>query len=333
MDFLLNKSIKVLNIKPYIFITIIFPVLLVGCGGGSSSDTQTSTNQSDPVQSTENVTGTYYTVDSEDLSYREIKLVNNVSPNTDYSTRLSSDEYLLTETNLYTNTWVKADFRAINSTKFYFSDAPGVGYYQTIKAVDVSGEDVFDRVFPGYRIFYKSMPESYINKESYAYQLYTRDLKQTFPKGSICYQIVDQTPIKPHITFNSENITEDSYVDKIEEYIADFNENSGAIKDGYTHSIISGNWGGRDWKYLKAFDKNGLIDDEVLLNYNGKIVHAQMNNYEEMNVNQIIKEMTARMKDNPKAMPLYELYLASLSSECKWFNEPAFNAVLQLKKN
>lgn len=332
MDFLLNKSIKVLNIKPYIFITIIFPVLLVGCGGGSSSDTQTSTNQSDPVQSTENVTGTYYTVDSEDLSYREIKLFNNVSPNTDYSTRLSSDEYLLTETNLYTNTWVKADFRAINSTKFYFSDAPGVGYYQTIKAVDVSGEDVFDRVSPGVREFYSQIEVSENGKEQPLYQLYTLNPTTKFPQGSICYQVTNQTPIKAHITFDKSDITDENYTDVIKNYENNFKEV--AFNKGLTFSVVSGNWNGKDWKYFKASNQYGLFYSQLILNYNGKVVRGLMNNLDGFDTSQEITRIKASMPQiSDYYLPYYKRYLAELTSGCVWFNETAFEATRQLVNN
>lgn len=78
------------------------------------------------------VNETHTMFDFADLNGWVLEHRNNQLTTSNYI-HLSTDEYLLTETGFYNNSWIKAKTDAINSEVLYFEDAPNVLHAEYLK--------------------------------------------------------------------------------------------------------------------------------------------------------------------------------------------------------
>ncbi|NAR54677.1 hypothetical protein GPS59_11815 [Acinetobacter haemolyticus] len=122
-------------LKNKFVVLAMLPFMLSACGGGGSSSGSSSKGGSTTAPVQEKVTVDLYTLDQETLLATKYSYVDNVIKGTTYYTPLSENEFLLTADQLFTDTWVYSDTKAINALKFYFSNAPKTGYYHTYKKI------------------------------------------------------------------------------------------------------------------------------------------------------------------------------------------------------
>lgn len=309
---------------------VVLPFVLSACGGGGS---ETTSKSNDPVPVQEKVTVDLYNVDQETLATKKYSYVDSVIKGTKYYTPLSEDEYLLTADQLFTNTWVYSDSKAINALKFYFSDAPKTGYYHTFKKIDISGENVFDRFYPSYKVMFDKFGVPAQLEDSKVGQAYNRAHPLFFPQGSYCYQVQEEKVEKPYITFSKEGMTDKNYAEVIAESEKEFK--NGVENLGHTLKIDSGKWNGYSWRYYREYDAYGMIFDLVIINYNGKLVIGDMNNFEDMRLDDVINQQTRRLNSMGAGSFVVDYYtqksiLEELNKSCTWFNASAAETIAKL---
>lgn len=322
-------------LKNKFIVLAILPLMLSACGGGGGSGAESSSkdgnNTTTPIQ--EKVTVDLYNVDTETLYAKKYSYVDNVIKGTTYYTPLSEDEFLLTADQLFTNTWVYSDTKAINALKFYFSDAPKTGYYHTFKKIDLSGENVFDRFYPGYKVMFDKFGVPSQLEEIKAAQAYNRGSPLFFPQGSYCYQIQEENVDKPYLTFSKEGMTGANYAEVISRVENDF---KAKVKEfGHTLKIDSGKWKDYSWRYYREYDAYGMVSESAVINYNGELVFGDMNNFEDIRLNDIINQHTRRLSTISESSAPQDYYmqksiLEELKKSCNWFNNTAAETIKNL---
>ncbi|MFW1838910.1 hypothetical protein ACG9XS_10130 [Acinetobacter gyllenbergii] len=322
-------------LKNKFIVLAILPFMLSACGGGGGSGAESSSKDGNstttPIQ--EKVTVDLYNVDSETLYAKKYSYVDNVIKGTTYYKPLSEDEFLLTADQLFTNTWVYSDTKAINALKFYFSDAPKTGYYHTFKKIDLSGGNVFDRFYPDYKVMFDKFGVPTQLESSKAAQAYNRGSPLFFPKGSYCYQVQEEKVEKPYITFSKEGMTGKNYAAVITESENEFKKE--VEKLGHTLKVDSGKWKDYTWRYYREYDAYGMISELVAINYNGELVIGEMNNFEDMHLNDLINQQTKRLNGMGDSSFVVDYYtqksiLESLKTSCTWFNNTAAETIQKL---
>lgn len=316
--------------KKRFLITAILPVLLVGCGGGGSSET--TGKEQEPIST--GVTETFVQFQMNDLKYKEYNYVNGVVPNTKYYMPLSNTDYLLTQNKIYTDMWVDASTKAIAPLSLYFSDAPNVGKTDNLEKIDVSGKQVYGTVYPGfteYFNYYKGNESQY--SDTLAAKLYNQST-MVFPQGSVCYRTLTAVPQKGYITFNSNEVINVSY----DEYMAYFekriDENLKTL--GHTKETESGTWAGYPWKRYKEYDQFGIVSELIFVNFNGQPVIGKAHDFEKYDANQLLSESNNRLNSivNVNSDEYQNVLLNKniLEKGCDWYNKTAANTILALKK-
>lgn len=324
-------------LKNKLILCSLLSVLLTACGGGGGGDSGSSSNNNEPAPTQENVSVDLYSVkyeEAEDHLYtKEYSYVNNIVKDTEFYTPLSEEDYLLTEDAIYTDTWVTAKTKAISALNFYFSDAPNTGYYHTFKKIDLSGENVFERFYPSYKVMFDKfgIPEELLNSK--VAQAYNRIGPLFFPQGSYCYQVQEEKVEKPYISFSESGMTEDNYAEVINQLDSQYK--SELAKVGHTYKVNTGKWKGYTWRYYREYDAYGQIYDFVVLNYNGKLVFGDMNYFENVRLSDVIAQHKQRL-NAMNSSTFVEAYYAQkaivqeLDKHCSWFNKTAADTILKL---
>lgn len=327
------ESIIMLKNKTLLLTLSFVPFVLAACGGGGGGAESSSKgdNSTPPIQEKVNVD--LYNVDQETLFTKKYSYVDSVIKGTKYYIPLSEDEYLLTVDQLFTNTWVYSDSKAINALKFYFSDAPKTGYYHTYKKIDISGENVFDRFYPNYKVMFDKFGVPAQLKDTKAGQAYNRANPLSFPQGSYCYQVIEEKVEKPYITFSKEGMTGENYADVI---MQNENEFKNEVKNlGHTLKIDSGKWNGSSWRYYREYDAYGMIFDVVAIDYNGELVIGNMKNFEDIRLDDLINQQTRRLDSLGEGTFIVDYYtqkatLEAFKKSCTWFNTTAAETIKKL---
>ncbi|RZF52959.1 hypothetical protein EXE30_07450 [Acinetobacter halotolerans] len=321
-------------LKNKFVVLAMLPLMLSACGGGGdSSGNNSSTGGSTTAPIQEKVTVDLYNVDQETLLARKYSYVDNVIKGTTYYTPLSENEFLLTGDQLFTDTWVYSDTKAINALKFYFSDAPKTGYYHTYKKIDISGENVFDRFYPDYKVIFDKFEVSPELENTRMGQAYNRSTPLYFPQNSFCYQIQEEIVGKPYITFSKEDMTGEDYA---EVFSGVENNFKNAVKEmGNTYKVNTGKWKGHSWRYYREYDSYGLVFDIVVINYNGQLVFGRMHNFEGYLQKDLINQHTQRLNAMEPNAFVYGYYvqkavIANLTKGCAWFNDIAAETIKKL---
>ncbi|WP_312103730.1 hypothetical protein [Acinetobacter venetianus] len=323
-------------LKRKLILCSLLSVLLTGCGGGGDSGSS-SGNNSDPASTQEKVSVDLYSVsyqeDEDHLYTKKYSFVDNVVKDTEFYTPLSEEDYLLTEDTLYTDTWVAAKTKAISALNFYFSDAPKTGYYNTYKKINLSGENVFERFYPSYKVMFDKfgVPEELENSK--VAQAYNRIGPLFFPQGSYCYQVQEEKTEKPYITFSKSGMTEDNYAEVIDQLENQYKTELSKV--GHTYKVNTGKWKGYSWRYYREYDAYGQIFDFVVINYNGKLVFGDMNHFENVRLTDVITQHTQRLNAMNSSTFIEAYYaqkavLEELNKHCSWFNEAATDTILKL---
>ena len=321
-------------LKIKIVVLAMLPLMLSACGGGGSSGNdsgpKSDNNTTAPIQ--EKVTVDLYHVDPETLSAKKYAYVDSILKGTQYYTPLSEDEFLLTADQLFTNTWVYSDTKAITSLKFYFSDAPKTGYYHTFKKINISGENVFDRFYPGYKVIFDQWGASGFEEQKVG-QAYQRTVPLYFPQGSYCYQIQEEKAEKPYITFSKEGMTGENYADVITESEQAFKNE--VEKLGHTLKVDNGKWNGYSWRYYRESDAYGVVFETVLINFKGELVIGEMNHFADAHLSNMITEQKSRLASLNKETDSYnyynqKAYVSELEKGCSWYNDIAAQTIAKL---
>ncbi len=308
--------------------TILLSINLTACGGGGGGGGGQSTAQSTPnLTIQEKVNATYYIVDADDLSSASLTYVDNVIPNADFSNTLSADDYVLTDKGLYNNTSLPVETKALSSSLLYFSDTPGSGNFVHLKKINLSGVNVYNQLFPGFADFFAKYGTSQYFSGSKAAALYNAQAT-FFPSGSECYQMDKVENLKPYITFSTTDITTDPYSDVISGYNDGISQY--AESNGDHLKVLSGNYNGYAWKLFQVSDAYGIIFEQVIVNYKGKAVFAEMNDFDSFNRAELLNTYQTRFTD-PKSSDynsdFLQLDIRALQSDCAYYNQAAFNTI------
>ncbi len=309
--------------------SVVIAVTLTGCGGGggdSSSSAQVVTPQA-------SVTADYtFIVDDETLETETIRYINGGTGQVQYRTTLGPDSFLLTPSKLYNNTWVDAVTRALNEETLTFSSAPGTLRTETLKKVDVSGQDIFSVVYPGYREYFKFLNVN-SSLSSQIVQAYLKPVRY-FPAGSVCYRTDKTTSSQGYIRFEQEDLeTRGSYQDMVD-ILPGVAADWGA-ENQWTYRISGGTWAGHEWKYVQFFDQYGLLKDSfAVVNNQGKAYYGEMYDFENYSARTESEKVKALLADTPAQTADYYLNNIMLKYNeqgCSYYNNTAAKALNVLR--
>ena len=316
-------------------------LMLSGCGGSGGGSNNEHANTQTPSQQTA-LTQTLVYVSS-NLSYRQYAFVNGKVPNTQHYSPLKENEYLLTPTQLYNNDWVDNSIELKGPELLLLSDVPGHQNLITLKKIDVSKQDVYDVMFPGFAEYFKKTADSENYFEgSKAKQLYNKTTL-TFPQGAVCYQQIKKMPESAYIRFDQSdefNQYGTPYVELISNLENGFQnqkgENFPSIYDdakarGTTIQFYSGTWAGYPWSYYRESDQFGLIEEILFVNVDGIAYKGDMHDFENYELSELVEAKTERlarrMDKTSYAYQVASLDLEFSKKQCTFFNPLALDSI------
>lgn len=321
-------SIKKLSLA----MATMLPLILIGCGGGGGGSSDGGEHVQPPV--TKGATQTMVHFDLDDLHYKEYKFIDGVELHTDYYNSLSPNEYVLTKQKIYNNEWVDGDLQLPSELSLKISEAPNTGRIDALEKIDLTGKSVYQAVYPGFTTYF----DFYRGRETiFSDYLVAKLYNQTnlsFPKGSMCYRIVRSTPTEAYLTYDSDQVTTFDY----EEFMTymDTNILLEAKKSGTTVKIDGGTWMGVKWKTYREYDKFGLFDQKTFVNFNGKLLEAELHDFEPYDANKLLAEQKLRLNEiHDQSSDDYQHLLLKktlLEQGCEWYNPTAADTVKLLNR-
>lgn len=177
------------------------------CGGGGGNSQAKSTESDEAIYQVycqKPIISEGYIPESFEITKYSIK---NNKINFTKSRNAPLDERILTEQKVFEiNTPQTNTLKKISPTVWTYERLPELKQNLNFELVNLGGENIFDRVLPGYRdnIDFNKMDDRF-NKELIAFNQHYKN--SVFPNGSICYRLKQTQWNQPYIesfsTFNS----------------------------------------------------------------------------------------------------------------------------------
>lgn len=212
----------------------------------------------------------------------------------------------------------------------------------TVKKIDLSGENIYDRVLPGYRTyidFDSTINESDENKST-PYLLYKYHGNKTFPQGSSCYQVIETQWSQDFIEFDELDEYESSYPNK-DSFNAEKVAFRSELEEIYGVAEVdqlfkTGTWQGIDWysnlgTYFDFFDFESAQLDYSQYDLSGRYYPTRLWTLSEQLANSSYLELDP-------TTPYYHIFLqfnldtAQLEHGCFAYNQTAYNSISKLSK-
>lgn len=180
------------NFQLYKYSALISSILLSACGGGSDSSSSNTAKDQDALYQV------YFQERS--MSYQIYEDFFGLSQYPIHDGKLSFknsnqvlNQYVVNAEKLFQPTEKQESYLTIDADDTWtYHYLPNVDLKMTVKKIDLSGENIYDRVLPGYRTyidFDSTINESDENKST-PYLLYKYHVNKTFPQGSSCYKVI-----------------------------------------------------------------------------------------------------------------------------------------------
>lgn len=323
-------------LKNKFIVLAILPLMLSACGGGGSGDNNSANNNQSGASQDSIANGTrYYFMDynaeeKDELNIAYFEIFNKKS--TDGSANQALGEYLLTEKKLYFPTDKAINVMNINSLTDWRLDIIGdVKEDWKFQRVDLSGQNMFDTVLPGYRaVGFPVSDESTTNG-----RIFLNTYGQNkFPQGSSCYRLVSKKSNQVTFAFNADPDHE------INQSFEDFDAENSPFLDylnqtnpfGFTYKAAKGSWQNVLWTTIYNTSLGFAEDDGVAVQYQGKTYTADYTSNIGWTADQEIKhwEILLKNADTPERVHFAQLRIAQLKSGCYSYNETAANALVSL---
>ena len=319
--------------KKKIAMTAIFlPLLLAGCGGGGDSSSN-QTNSSTTEDSLDNGTRYYFVdyelnADSDNLTMQYFEVFNKQFKSAESNTSLG--EYILTANKLYTPRDIASNSVVLDSITSWTSKS--IGDVKTdikLEKVDISGKNIFDTLFPGYRNL------GFDNESNYneARKLLVSYGKDSFPKGSNCYRIISTKSNQDYFSFNTDiefNQTFEQFDQENLDYVDYLNDIYQPL--GISYRYASGNWQGIPWTTVYETETGRGDDDTVAVKYQNKTYLADYTSSIEWTNAKEIKQwenLLGRTTTDKERTP--KLNIERLKNGCNVYNATAASTLNSLK--
>ncbi|UXJ57537.1 hypothetical protein [Acinetobacter baylyi] len=316
-------------LKNKFMILTILSFMLSACGGGSDNN-QSNTSQDSTANGTRYYFMDYNANETDELNVSYFEIFNKKS--TDAASNQALNEYLLTEKKLYFPTDNAINVMNINSLTDWTLDIIGdVKEDWKFQRVDLSGQNMFDTVLPGYRAI--GFPVN--NQTSTNGRIFLNTYGQNkFPQGSSCYRLISKKSNQETFAFN---ISQDYEINQnFEEFDA---ENEPFLKYlnqtspfGLTYKAVKGTWQNVQWTTIYDTTLGLAVDDGVAVQYQGKTYSANYTSNIGWTADQEIKhwEIFLKNTDAPESIRFAQLKIAQLKSGCYAYNETAAKALVSL---
>lgn len=321
------------NNKVGIFVTT---VLLSACGGGGSGHNNEAKVEEKPAQ--EDVLYQVY--------YQEPKPYDNIVEDyfevTNYSIKNNQinfnkshneplDQKILTETKVIEKgTPQSNEIRRISSTQWLYERTPELKQNLNFEWIKLEGENIFDRVMPGYREHFDltASPDRLDQNLIKFYQSYKNAV---FPKGSYCYRLKETQWNQAHVESDLSFSAFPSFGEQ-KQYIADrYNH---LAEDKKYYRILDAEWHG--YKLIALENLETAETDSRLGNSENQSTNSQFVSGHVWDADKHLayeKSHPYRGGDSPIDVWLRQrqgLNIAKLEKGCFAFNTQAVNAIKTL---
>lgn len=326
-----------------VFFILSSGVILTACGGGSSEKSKAETN----VKNEEALYQVYYQkpLFSEGYIFDSFEITKYSIRNNEINFSKSHNEPLdlkiLTENKIFEINTPKSNLiKRVSPTLWTYELLPELKQNLTFEILNLDGENIFDRVLPGYRETHDLSNELNDRLDQELVKFYQNYKDATFPKGSSCYRLKETQWNQPYITLNF--VVDNQSFKQERENTLNTYENLNSHTNKADYDLFWGNWHNLDWIFLVnkydswgTFGVVGNTDDQTFravltsplvwdatlsLNYESKRL-------EELNNSNF--DFDSRIKE--ELLLSQKLRVARLEKGCFAYNEQAITAIQKLK--
>ncbi|ENW04113.1 hypothetical protein [Acinetobacter beijerinckii] len=314
-------------------------LLLTACGGGGGNSQAKSTESDEAIYQVyyqKPIISEGYIPESFEITKYSIK---NNEINFTKSRNAPLDERILTEQKVFEiNTPQTNIVKRASPTVWTYERLPELKQNLNFELVNLGGENIFDRVLPGYRdnIDFNKMDDRF-NKELIAFNQHYKN--SVFPNGSICYRLKQTQWNQPYISQIS-SFSNSLFTLERDRVYSEYDNLSYSLysnKDDY--HLAWGEWHSYDWIFL--LNNINIVDTiGVLGNIDNKSAPATFTQAIPWKVDNSLKYERESLKniekntfDSPLAKEIIfnqKLRIASLEKSCFAYNSTAINAVKKL---
>ncbi len=323
-------------LKNKFMILAILPMMLSACGGGGSSDNNSVNNDQSSASQDSTANGSrYYFMDynaneTDELNISYFEIFNKKS--TDGSSNQALGEYLLTEKKLYLPTDRAINVMNINSLTDWTLDLIGdVKEDWKLQRVNLSGQNMFDAVLPGYRAVGFPVNDASTTNGRIFLNTYGQN---KFPEGSSCYRLISKKSNQESFAFN---VGQDSELNQsFDEFDAEnapyLNRLNQTNPFGFTYKAVKGTWQNVSWTTIYNTSLGFAANDSVAVQYQGKPYTANYTSNIAWTADQEVKHWETYLKNtnDSDSIRLAQLRIAQLKTGCYAYNETAARALVSL---
>ncbi|MDQ9036066.1 hypothetical protein RFH07_05445 [Acinetobacter seifertii] len=323
-------------LKNKFVILAILPMMLSACGGGGSSDNNSVNNDQSSASQDSTANGSrYYFMDynaneTDELNISYFEIFNKKS--TDGSSNQALGEYLLTEKKLYLPTDRAINVMNINSLTDWTLDLVGdVKEDWKLQRVNLSGQNMFDAVLPGYRSVGFPVNDASTTNGRIFLNTYGQN---KFPEGSSCYRLISKKSNQESFAFNvgqdyELNQSFDEFDAENAPYLNRLNQTN---PFGFTYKAVKGTWQNVSWTTIYNTSLGFAANDSVAVQYQGKPYTANYTSNIAWTSDQEVKHWETYLKnaDTSENLRFAQLRIAQLKSGCYVYNETAARALVSL---
>ncbi len=331
------------NFQLYKYSALISSILLSACGGGSDSSSSNTAKDQDALYQV------YFQERS--MSYQIYEDFFGLSQYPIHDGKINFknsnqvlNQYVVNAEKLFQPTEKQESYLTIDADDTWtYHYLPNVDLKMTVKKIDLSGENIYDRVLPGYRTyidFDSTINESDENKST-PYLLYKYHGNKTFPQGSSCYQVIETQWSQDFIEFDELDEYESSYPNK-DSFNAEKVAFRSELEEIYGVAEVdqlfkTGTWQGIDWysnlgTYFDFFDFESAQLDYSQYDLSGRYYPTRLWTLSEQLANSSYTEIDPNDEEILRQIAL-EVNLSIAMSEfgCFAYNKTAFDSISKLK--
>lgn len=307
-------------------------LVLTACGGGSGGDNYNGGSSGNSPTNQNFYTFDYDyedSINSYDIESKKF-IINNgmISQEED-----ALESYALTSNTLYKPGYkFNGQSQANSLTNWTVYELPGIGAKITFEAVNISGKNVYDTIFTGYKEYLNYLFDESIDSGNYqlfakAYNLGRIKPNEKFGSATQCLRLQKIAPL-PNSFYLSFDTSAASKIDKTyEQQLANINDLKKLETQDNKVDITSGTWAGYRWMRVKTDykDASTFNMDFGFVEFNGQLYRTEVENAESIDISsylaqakQVLKEST---DDSDRAN--LKLIIAEFENGCAFYNETA----------
>ncbi|RLZ09024.1 hypothetical protein EAH57_08380 [Acinetobacter sp. 2JN-4] len=257
-----------------IFFILSSGFVLTACGEGSNDKSKAQAN----VKDDEALYQVYYQKPlfsdgyiSESFEITKYSIKNN-EINFSKSRNEPLDFQILTENKIFEiNTPQSNVIKRVSPTIWTYERLPELEQNLKFELLNLSGENIFDRVLPGYRETIDLSNGLNDRFDQELVKFYQNYKEATFPDGSSCYRLKERQWNQPYITLNF--VVDNQSFKQQRENILDTYERLNFHANKADYDLFWGNWHNLDWIFMvNKYDSWGAFG--AVGNTNDQTIHA-----------------------------------------------------------